>query len=64
MATTLLAAFDGPEGSGVRVEVAAITRGYSVVVRDTDCGEVLPTAIVYPTETAALAAAAAIAKNS
>ena len=54
--TRLLAAYVDPE-SGVEAVVAEVTGGYSVVVRDLDCGERLDTVRVYPTEAGARAAA-------
>ena len=42
--------------------VSKISLGFSVTMRDDDCGEYFPSAMIYPTEAAALAKAKELAK--
>ena len=60
-ATPVIATFNDEE-HGIEARVAKIDKGYSLTIKDTDSGDVLPTANIYPTEAEAIAKAKKVAR--
>jgi hypothetical protein len=61
--TTILHTYTN-EAAGIAAHVAQITKGFSVALQDTDCGEFSPYIEIHPTEASAVASAQHIIANA